>query len=103
MRKVVVLIVTFILLLSCNKSENETTEVVTKPQRIVEQFGFKHLATHRLPFDAFYVSILSEKYRGSKFATLRGMFNGLVSYLKSISNIQKTSSLIYVFKLNSNE
>ena len=41
MRKVVVLIVTFILLLSCNKSENETTEVVTKPQRIVEQFGFK--------------------------------------------------------------
>ena len=69
----------------------------------VEQFGFKHIATHRLPFDAFYVSILSEKYRGSKFATLRGMFNGLVSYLKSISNIQKTSSLIYVFKLNSNE
>ena len=41
MRKVVVLIVTFILLLSCNKSENETPEVVTKPQRIVEQFGFK--------------------------------------------------------------
>ena len=69
----------------------------------VEQIGFKHIATHRLPFDAFYVSILSEKYRGSKFATLRGMFNGLVSYLKSISNIQKTSSLIYVFKLNSNE
>jgi murein DD-endopeptidase MepM/ murein hydrolase activator NlpD len=41
LRKVVVLIVTFILLLSCNKSENETPEVVTKPQRIVEQFGFK--------------------------------------------------------------
>jgi 2-polyprenyl-3-methyl-5-hydroxy-6-metoxy-1,4-benzoquinol methylase len=69
----------------------------------VEQFGFKHIATHRLPFDAFYVSILSEKYQGRKFAVLRGMFCGLFSYLKSLSNIQKTSSLIYVFKLNPNE
>lgn len=41
MKKVVVLIVAFILLLSCNKSENETAAVEAKPQLIVEQFGFK--------------------------------------------------------------
>lgn len=41
MRKVFILIIASIALFSCNKSENETTEVVTKPQRIVEQFGFK--------------------------------------------------------------
>jgi murein DD-endopeptidase MepM/ murein hydrolase activator NlpD len=41
LKKVVVLIVAFILLLSCNKSENEITSVEAKPQRIVEQFGFK--------------------------------------------------------------
>jgi murein DD-endopeptidase MepM/ murein hydrolase activator NlpD len=41
LRKVFILIIASIALFSCNKSENETTEVVTKPQRIVEQFGFK--------------------------------------------------------------
>ena len=41
MKKVVVLSVVFISLLSCNKSENGTAAVEAKPQRIVEQFGFK--------------------------------------------------------------
>lgn len=41
MKKAVVLIVAFVLLLSCNKSENGTAAVEAKPQRIVEQFGFK--------------------------------------------------------------
>lgn len=40
MRKVFILIITSIALFSCNKSENEAEEISTKPQRIVEQFGF---------------------------------------------------------------
>ena len=41
MKKVSLLIIVLFLLLSCNKSEKETVEVV-KPQPIVEQFGFKY-------------------------------------------------------------
>ena len=41
MKKVFLLITVLLLLLSCNKSEKETVEVV-KPQPIVEQFGFKY-------------------------------------------------------------
>jgi murein DD-endopeptidase MepM/ murein hydrolase activator NlpD len=41
LKKVFLLITVLLLLLSCNKSEKETVEVV-KPQPIVEQFGFKY-------------------------------------------------------------
>ena len=41
MKKVSLLIIVLFSLLSCNKSEKETVEVV-KPQPIVEQFGFKY-------------------------------------------------------------
>lgn len=41
MKKVFLLIIVLFSLLSCNKSEKETVEVV-KPQPVVEQFGFKY-------------------------------------------------------------
>jgi murein DD-endopeptidase MepM/ murein hydrolase activator NlpD len=41
LKKVSLLIIVLFSLLSCNKSEKETVEVV-KPQPIVEQFGFKY-------------------------------------------------------------
>ncbi|ULC59728.1 class I SAM-dependent methyltransferase [Flaviramulus sp. BrNp1-15] len=48
-------------------------------------------------FDAFYVSLLSEKYKRGKMNFIKGFCVGLVSNLKSITT-KETSSLIYIVK-----
>lgn len=48
-------------------------------------------------FDAFYVSMLSEKYKGSKLHLIKAFFVGLWSNLTAIST-KEHSSLIYILK-----
>jgi len=51
-----------------------------------------------MPLDAFYISILSEKNKDSKFAFLRGIYIGFLAYFASRKDISKQSSVIYVLK-----
>jgi len=44
--------------------------------------------------------MLSEKYKKSKMALFAGIFHGKISWLKSIVNPAKCSSVIYVFEKN---
>jgi predicted SAM-dependent methyltransferase len=61
---------------------------------LIEQLGFKIEAIKPMKFDAYYVSMLSEKYRkGSFFNALRV---GFLSNLKAGKD--KCSSQIYVFR-----
>ena len=53
---------------------------------------------YKMPFDSFYVSILSESYKQSKSALLKGLFFGMISWLTGFSGKGKGSSVIYVFK-----
>ena len=68
----------------------------------MKQFGEKHgfiqASIHTMPFDSFYVSMLSEKYKKSKLALFKGIFYGKISWLNSILNSAKCSSVIYVFE-----
>lgn len=68
----------------------------------IKKFGEKHnftLVNHLpMPFDAFYVSILSEKYKESKSSLVKGMFAGTLAWFSSLSNKEKSSSIIYVFR-----
>lgn len=48
-------------------------------------------------FDAFYVSMLSEKYKKSKLSFVRGALTGMISNLKANSS-GEYSSLIYIIK-----
>ena len=50
-----------------------------------------------MPFDAFYVSLLSEKYKSGKMNFIKGFWIGLISNFKSI-NTKEASSLIYIIK-----
>ncbi|PIA78990.1 methyltransferase [Gaetbulibacter sp. 4G1] len=50
-------------------------------------------------FDAFYVSLLSEKYKSGKMNLVKGFYVGLMSNLKSITT-KEASSLIYIIKNN---
>lgn len=68
----------------------------------IKKFGEKHnftLVNHLpMPFDAFYVSILSEKYKESKSSLVKGMLAGTLAWFSSLSNKEKSSSIIYVFR-----
>jgi SAM-dependent methyltransferase len=65
-----------------------------------EKYGFKLIRTAPMPFDSFYVSILSEKYKNSRFAFIKGIFHGKISWLKSLFNKNRCSSVIYAFEKN---
>ena len=69
---------------------------------VMQQFGAKHgfvlEAEHPMPFDAFYVSMLSEKYKGSRLSFLKGMWAGLLAWFSSLVNKERSSSMIYVFR-----
>ncbi|KAA6338896.1 Ubiquinone biosynthesis O-methyltransferase [termite gut metagenome] len=73
----------------------------------IEKWGYKHgfiLANrYSMPFDAFYISILSEKYRKSYFPIIRGIFTGIVGWFKTQSKKGKSSSIVYVFRKKQNE
>ena len=62
------------------------------------KFGFTIVNILPMKFDAFYVSLLSEKYKAGKMRWLSALWNGFWSNLKSGQN-QGHSSLIYVIKL----
>jgi len=63
--------------------------------RLLNNHGLKYISTSPLRFDAFYISMLSEKY--SKGSRLLGVLNGLRSNLKAKQN-GGYSSQIYIFE-----
>lgn len=71
----------------------------------MELFGQKyHLKLSKIktmPFDSFYVSMLSEKYKKSGLGFIKGMLHGKISWLGSLLDAKKCSSVIYVFEKSS--
>jgi 2-polyprenyl-3-methyl-5-hydroxy-6-metoxy-1,4-benzoquinol methylase len=58
--------------------------------------GFQIKQIKSLPFDVFYISILSEKNKGTSRPFLAGIIMGLWFTIKSLFNKNKSSSLIYL-------
>lgn len=60
--------------------------------------GYKITAIKRMPFDGFYISMLSEQNRKSKLAVARGVIHGLWGLVLSLFDKKESSSLIYILK-----
>jgi SAM-dependent methyltransferase len=73
----------------------------------MQQFGSKHgfimAERYPMPFDAFYVSMLSEKNAKKSFSFLRGMCTGLLAWFSALAKKERSSSMIYVFRKKRNE
>lgn len=67
-------------------------------KQLVESEGFNLLKVKGMPFDSFYVSMLSEKYKTGKMNPLRSIWNGLKSNVNAKKDPGKTSSVIYIFQ-----
>ena len=66
--------------------------------RLAKNHGFTITGIYAMSFDPFYVSLLSEKYKKSKVAFLKGFFFGKISWLNSVFKPGKCSSVIYVLE-----
>lgn len=67
-------------------------------EQLANRFRFPIMKKICMPLDAFYVSMLSEKYRENKLSLISGFCIGTVSYLISLFNINRCSSIIYMLK-----
>lgn len=68
----------------------------------IMRFGRKHgFILERqipMPFDGFYISMLSEQYKKSKMPAIKGAWTGLKGLFASWSKKSASSSIIYVFR-----
>ena len=60
--------------------------------------GFEIISMKKLPFDVFYISILSEKNRGSRIPLFNGLLKGSIFFLLSLFDVTRSSSIVYLLK-----
>jgi 2-polyprenyl-3-methyl-5-hydroxy-6-metoxy-1,4-benzoquinol methylase len=65
-------------------------------EKLFSKHGLKVKQVLPMPFDSFYVSMLSEKYRTGSPRILRGAFNGLRSNIAASGKNRTWSSQIYI-------
>ncbi len=69
-------------------------------ENLLSKYQFKIIKRVAMPLDAYYISMLSEKYKGSsKIAQyFRAIYIGAVGFIRSQKNIKNSSSVIYIAK-----
>lgn len=70
-------------------------------ERFIDEHGLTVRNTFGLPFDAFYISLLSE--RNGNGSALRGIWTGLKSNMAAVDDSSRWSSLIYVVRKSGTE
>ncbi|MGA1226380.1 MAG: class I SAM-dependent methyltransferase [Tamlana sp.] len=65
--------------------------------KLVSKQSFKVVKTKPMWFDAFYVSLLSEKYKTGKMSFIKGFWYGMLSNLKAVIS-NEASSIIYIIQ-----
>lgn len=66
---------------------------------LMRKNGFDHIKTKPMIFDSYYVSMLSEKYKGGNI--FRGALTGAISNLIARTSNRPFSSQIYIFRKKS--
>ncbi len=64
--------------------------------KLFSQHGLNLTRVKPMKWDAYYVSMLSEKYLGSNLTPIRGVFSGVKGNFQGSSDINKYSSLIFI-------
>ncbi|NDV65725.1 class I SAM-dependent methyltransferase [Bacteroides sp. 224] len=67
-------------------------------QQLASKHGFIMAERYPMPFDAFYISMLSERNKGSRFSFLKGMYVGTIAWFHALIKKERSSSMIYIFR-----
>jgi SAM-dependent methyltransferase len=60
--------------------------------------GFRYEGVRNLPFDVFYISALSEKYKGAGLSFMKGILIAKIFAILSVFNKERSSSVIYILR-----
>ena len=63
---------------------------------LLVQHSFELIQEKPMPFDAFYVSLLSEKYQHGQARLIPGFWTGFRSFMRSSQNVKTCSSVMYI-------
>ena len=66
--------------------------------RFAKKAGFMLADMRNLPLDVFYISTLSEKYKGSGFSFIKGMTKAKWFAFLSLFNKRRSSSIVYILR-----
>ena len=67
-------------------------------QKMGAKHGFILSARHPMPLDAFYISMLTERYMHHRGAFVRGLMTGALAWFSALVRKERSSSMIYVFR-----
>lgn len=67
-------------------------------EKYLNKFDFSLMKIKRMPFDAYYNSMMSSRYAGKKFSLINGLFIGILSNFLSLFNKKKASSVLYILE-----
>ena len=65
-------------------------------RKLLERHGLRLEKVKRMPYDSFYVSMLTERHRQGSL--LRAIWNGERSYWAALFDKERCSSLIYIIR-----
>ncbi|PUZ21697.1 class I SAM-dependent methyltransferase [Chitinophaga parva] len=68
-------------------------------EMLLQQYNIQVVKKHPMVFDAFYVSLLSEKYKTGHSGLVGGFIQGLRSYRKGLKKVDRCSSIVYECKV----
>jgi SAM-dependent methyltransferase len=63
-----------------------------------EKTGFIFENRRNLPVDVFYISLLSERYKGSRLPLIKGLVRGLFFSFESVFKKTMSSSVVYILR-----
>lgn len=63
-----------------------------------KKYNFEVIATHSMHLNTLYISMLSEKIRGTSCASIVGLLKGYLYLIKSLKHKNRSSSVIYILK-----
>jgi SAM-dependent methyltransferase len=67
-------------------------------QQMAFKYGFLMTARHPMPFDAFYIAMLSRRNQRYRFPVISGFVIGFSAWLRSLVKREKSSSMVYIFR-----
>jgi 2-polyprenyl-3-methyl-5-hydroxy-6-metoxy-1,4-benzoquinol methylase len=65
---------------------------------LAHQHGFQIIDQKMMPFDPFYIALISEKYKTNSLGFIKGLWHGSIAFLAGLLEVKRSSSVIYVLK-----
>ena len=70
-------------------------------EQLTNKYKLELIEMKPMYFDVFYISMLSEKNKGTLLGSVIGLCKGFIFYLRSIGKVEKCSSVVYILKKKS--